>query len=162
MESSYNEITMNNITNNTNIHLNRNIGIALARSHHNVVKENTVSNYELVGIALTTASNNLIIGNNIIHNGLFGVYLYTPSTKNTITQNNFIDNGFSKRYPIRVRYLGNAYIYNCFFNKWDANYWDDWNYRLPRLIRVRLGIIGLIPWFNIDWHPAQEPYDIGV
>jgi parallel beta-helix repeat protein len=162
VESSYNEITMNNITNNTNILLKRQFGIALARSHQNVIKENSINNYETIGIHLWTASENLIIRNNLIHNGFFGVYLYKLSRDNMITQNNFIDNGFRKDVPDRVNYLDNAFFFNCFFNKWNANYWDDWNFRLPRIIKGRLGIIGFIPFFNIDWNPSKEPYDIDV
>jgi hypothetical protein len=24
----------------------------------------------------------------------------------------------------------------------------------------RIGYFGIIPWVNVDWHPAQEPYEI--
>jgi hypothetical protein len=46
------------------------------------------------------------------------------------------------------------------YNKWDGNYYDKPR-NLPQLIfgTIPLGIIQ-IPWINIDWHPAKEPYYI--
>ncbi len=57
--------------------------------------------------------------------------------------------------------------------KWNGNYWDDWNLRLPRsiigekvlMLVLRPGYelkIVAFPWFNFDWRPAKEPYDIGI
>jgi len=45
-------------------------------------------------------------------------------------------------------------------NHWDSNYWDKWIGFGPKLIFGRIGLNGLIPWVNFDWHPAEEPYDI--
>ena len=42
--------------------------------------------------------------------------------------------------------------------KWDGNYWNE-----PRSIpKPILGAISLvnIPFFQIDWHPAKQPYNI--
>ena len=61
-------------------------------------------------------------------------------------------------------------------NKFDGNYWGE-EKKLPVLIpglmsMILLFIIGdisfldylliFLPIFWVDWHPAQEPYDIGV
>jgi hypothetical protein len=52
-------------------------------------------------------------------------------------------------------------------NKWVGNYWNKPRI-LPKLIfGVRENILfGTktihFPWFQFDWHPAQQPYDIGV
>ncbi len=57
--------------------------------------------------------------------------------------------------------------------KWNGNYWDDWNLRLPRsiigekvlmlVLRPGYGLkIVAFPWFNFDRHPAKELYDIGT
>lgn len=157
--SSYNEITMNNITYNSIDPFLGAFGINLVLSHHNIIRENTISNYDGIGVAFDLSGDNQVIRNNIIHNGLFGVYLYRLSRKNSIKQNNFIDNGYRTDLP--VHYLDDTFFFNCIFNQWEGNYWDDWPYRLPRMIKGRFGIIGLMPLRNIDWHPAQEPYKIG-
>ena len=47
----------------------------------------------------------------------------------------------------------------CFRNKWDGNYWNE-PQESPYRIRGEIWLI--IPWFNYDYNPAQEPYDIGV
>ncbi len=44
-------------------------------------------------------------------------------------------------------------------NIWNENYWNRPRF-LPKLIFGRIGIYYLAPWINVDWHPAQEPYDI--
>jgi hypothetical protein len=69
------------------------------------------------------------------------------SNNNDIICNNFINNN------------RDAYFLSCKKNNWEFNYWN--RARLfPKFILGRVGIIGLIPWFNIDWNPAKEPYDI--
>ncbi|GAI48792.1 unnamed protein product, partial [marine sediment metagenome] len=45
-----------------------------------------------------------------------------------------------------------------FFNTWDSNYWGEPR-DSPYIIKGTLLFL-FIPWFNFDWHPAQEPYDI--
>ena len=41
---------------------------------------------------------------------------------------------------------------------WDGNYWGR-----PRLLPYPiLGLFLIIPFISFDWHPAQEPYVIGV
>jgi len=45
-------------------------------------------------------------------------------------------------------------------NTWDQNYWNRLRI-LPKLIFGQLMIGSFqMSWINIDWHPAQEPYDI--
>ncbi|UCF13040.1 MAG: hypothetical protein JSW06_01975, partial [Thermoplasmatales archaeon] len=57
--------------------------------------------------------------------------------------------------------------------KWNGNFWDDWNIRIPRPIKGLKVIMFIFrpgtgyknpicPWFNFDWRPAQEPYGIEV
>jgi hypothetical protein len=74
-------------------------------------------------------------------------------------KNNFIDN-----FP-------NAYFVSARFTRWINNYWAD-NIIGPKFIKGIIGsiIIGLGPdskvieirGFQVDWHPAKTPYDIGV
>jgi hypothetical protein len=49
------------------------------------------------------------------------------------------------------------FIISIITNGFDGNYWDDWIGFGPKLIR---GAVLFIPWIEIDWHPAKEPYDI--
>jgi len=83
---------------------------------------------------------------NIIKQNNQGIYLENSSS-NTILKNNFLNN------------QQDAMFYNC-MNKWRQNYWNRLRI-LPKLIfgKIMIGPIG-IPWFNIDWRPAKEPYDI--
>ncbi len=55
-------------------------------------------------------------------------------------------------------------------NRWIRNYWNDENRKSPYIIRKIIilpfrdasGIYYRILWFECDWLPAQEPYDIPV
>ena len=70
---------------------------------------------------------------------------------NKISRNNFI-----KNFPNDTKFQ--AYFKFCFYNRWKKNYWDR-----PRLLpKVILGRIDdkEHDWFNFDWNPAKEPYDI--
>ena len=78
-----------------------------------------------------------------------GVYL-EYSSYNEIKFNNFKDNNRDGSFHKQAD------------NDWDSNYWDSLNFFI-KLILGRVGIIfWFIPWFNIDWNPASEPYDIEV
>ena len=70
-------------------------------------------------------------------------------SKPSIKNNNFIDNN------------RNAFFSTFSFrNTWDGNYWDGPR-ESPYVIKGKLFFL-IIPWFNFDWHPAQEPNDIEV
>ena len=54
-----------------------------------------------------------------------------------------------------------------FLNKWDDNYWSDYKdiFGFPKIIKGKFRISNIffefdLPWFNFDWNPAKEPYDI--
>jgi len=158
-QSSNNEITKNSITNQYNV-ISPNFGLALYLSNNNIIMQNKIENYEWWGISIETSKNNMISRNNIMYNGLYGIYLSGLSRKNTIKQNNFIENGFNDDFIPKIIPTENAFFIKCFLNKWEENYWDDWTYKLPRPIKGRMGIIGLTPFLNFDLHPAEEPYNI--
>jgi len=160
-QSSNNEIAKNIITNESNIAFTPNFGISLYLSNNNEITQNKIENYEWFGICIETSKNNLVYRNNILYNGLYGVYLCSLSRKNTIRQNNFIENGFCDDF-LPIIPTENAFFIKCFLNKWDENYWDDWTYKIPRPIKGRSGLFGLIPVFDFDFHPVKEPYDIDV
>ena len=162
----------NTITNN--IISNNDFGISIGTSSHNDIIDNTVNSNKLYGIHIWAASdnntikgntinsnkgdgiylenrklfsdNNIITGNNISSNYMYGINI-TWSSKNLISENNFIDNN---------KY---AYFIDC-KNTWKHNYWGKHRI-LPKPI---FGVIKIgsywIPWINIDWRPALKPYDI--
>jgi len=122
-------------------------GIRIRQEESNSIVGNIISNCK-VGISLSDMSMRNDISSNSFNNNGKGVYLYSGSLLNTIHHNNFIDNELSAGFTTMAVY-----------NQWDGNYWDKPR-TLPYLIVGNLFIF--IPWFNFDWHPAQEPYDIGV
>ncbi len=68
--------------------------------------------------------------------------------RNDIRKNNFIDN---KEHVF--------FNYDSFlFARWRGNYWNE-PHKGPFPI---YGTFRGFPWVNFDWHPASEPYDIGV
>ena len=125
-------------------------------SMYNNILNNSILNSSDVSIGFFQGQENLIENNNLES------IVFFACIKNLIQENNFIGN---------VRHV---YSYYSFLNKWDANYWDDWiglKSNLPivqKLPKVIICYILLplyehnIPFFNFDWHPAKEPYDIEV
>lgn len=78
--------------------------------------------------------------------------LLRESGLNQIIENNIYNNNID------------AYFVSC-NNFWKTNYWGK-----PAIIKIIFGKMDLfrddvnsellISWFNIDWHPAKEPYEI--
>jgi parallel beta-helix repeat protein len=129
-----------------NIFSNNFCGIYLVQSKNNTISENNIINNDF-GIRIDDSVNNTILNNNIQSNIQYGILLSVTSNGNHIYKNNFINNTKSAYFRLL-----------CHQNKWDGNFWDE-----PRDTPVIIyGSIGLvfIPWINIDWHPAKEPYDI--
>jgi len=100
------------------------------------------------GIIIQDTMRCVLIQNNIFQNNNgVGVYCLR-SMLNTIVQNNFINNSY------------NAFLFTSLFQDWDSNYWDDWGGEGP------YGIMGyfslFFEYYNYDYNPAKEPYDIGI
>ena len=141
-----------------------------------------------IGIFLVFGSFIIIKHNNISGNSEFGMEI-DKVTNSSIIQNNFFNN---KRNAVFVRSiigelgnkLSNEFFYKKFHkeiydpyytpwkkNTWDENYWSR-SRILPQPIFGSFRISGRefsfndlpvpIDCVNFDWHPAQEPYDIGV
>jgi nitrous oxidase accessory protein NosD len=90
-----------------------------------------------------------IFRNTITNNSIGCLLFYAELTE--VSENNFIDN---------FQQVG---FINCRSILWDGNYWDN------TLLKVKVILGGylfsgnpslFIPFFNLDRHPAQEPYDI--
>ena len=167
----------NTISNNVVFHIDE--GVFLSESSYNIISGNVIDGDGLGsggGIQLETSHHNTIIFNNIKNNNYGrGIWLL-DSRKNLIFKNNIKSNGMGIHMQwahnneiicnnFKRNWGGSAYMEfdledGCFRNKWDGNYWNRPRV-FPKLIFGYIEIFyGNIPWFNIDWHPAQEPYDI--
>ena len=98
------------------------------------------------GIKLTGNLNN--IERNTIQNSTYGISC--SGSLNNIHHNNFYNN------------LRNAWVINGFFSRFFRNYWNesrDSPYPIDALFTNFKSIY--IDYIKFDWHPAQEPYEIG-
>ena len=125
----------------------------------NIIKNN------VVGLALGGSLNNIIHDNIIEYNQLGINFFYADDYE--VNSNNFLNNEKHAyfEYILFLQFMPRI--------KWNGNHWDDWNFRFPKLIRGEKVIVfvfrpgwvtkaTICSWYNIDWNPAQEPYDIGV
>ena len=138
--------------------LNSKEGIVLGRSDSNNLQNNNLLNNKN-GFSLYDSYNNTLQQNNLLNNKI-GIHL-SNSGRNTFQKNNFINNERDVDFYI-------IYFRNFLFkrNIWRQNYWNE-SRILPKPI---FGIIVIrilfwffeVQWFQLDWHPAKEPYDIEV
>ena len=135
------------------------------KSNNNTLSLNTVSN-DYFGICIGIESYNNTCYMNNINNCTNGINIWTATLEksrsgfnkfkkpNLILKNNFIDNDISA--------LSKYWFFSLFKNKWDKNYWGKPR-TFPKII-FGLKMIGNyfgIPYrFDVDWHPAKEPYAI--
>ena len=140
--SSNNDIHESNIENNG-------YGIKLNDSSINDVYWNNIR-YNGYGIYLQHSSNNNVYLNNIDENYQIGIYIYF-SSNSKVVYNNFIAN-----------YVSAYFKKSLFsFNSWKKNYWDDWNGTGFKKINGEIeGFISLENWFNFDFRPVKQPYEI--
>ena len=158
---SDNEVINNRIVNNLWD------GIYIGHGVHNTVSGNIISHNGGIlwdgGIHILGSNRNIISGNEISYNHPTGVYV-SVSYYNVISGNNFIDNegeGYKEEGNAYFNYAG----LHIFANIWRGNYWSDSlsGGTLPKIIpgEIKIFFIDRL-WFNFDWRPAQEPYDIEV
>lgn len=163
-------------TNITNIHNNiisyNSYGIYSWHSqlsiHHNQIINNSI------GMFLTDVNNDYLISHNNIKENNVGLEL-SQSRQTTIKQNNFINN--NKHYTLSKGSILMTIPYLLVIRqRWRENYWDDWENQSPRpivgksILFVTIVIplkpfiipvpIFLLPSFEFDWNPSQEPYNI--
>jgi parallel beta-helix repeat protein len=116
--------------------------------YNNTISHNGRGGFFHSGILLQSDCNYAIIkNNNIVSNNKYGIFLLN-SKKNTIIENNFIENEVNA-----------LFLFSCFFNQWQRNYWNKPRY-IPYIIKGLLLQNLPLLWINIDWNPAKEPYDI--
>jgi parallel beta-helix repeat protein len=134
--SSNNTLTRNTISDNE-------IGMVIWSSS-NMISNNVVNNNE-DGVIIEFSNCNIMKYNEIKRNKKYGLYL-EDTFSTTIISNNFI---FNRR---------NSYFKDCENNTWGYNYWNRPRF-FPYLI---FGKDNSKFDFEVDWHPAKEPYDIPV
>jgi len=160
-----NEDSSNNKIFQNTIQYNQDDGIqVLGKS--NLIYNNILYNNTDCGFICAGSFNNF--NKNHVSNNSIGVWLYyTKFTK--VKENNLINNS-EENVDFSVVYRFE------FTNKWNSNYYDNDDGRNVKIIwgrvQTRFGYWTSQPdpywiWIyrsglNIDWHPAQEPYDIGV
>ena len=102
------------------------------------------------------ASNNIIFANEISRSTIYGIHCEKGSRNNKLYCNNFIDNSNEEG--------GNAYDEG--FNLWfwfkffrlKGNYWDDFETN-PGFVMGKYKVPPKL-FFNTDWFPLKEPFDI--
>jgi parallel beta-helix repeat protein len=130
------------------------ISIIVALSANTLISHNIISESDR-GITIMGSYYTRVYRNNISSNENVGVTTWFTSA-DRILQNNFIGNTKSAEsaqyFLLRLQAFKKELNLPIRRNVWDGNYWDE-----PRLLPYK--IPGAI-WFCVDWHPAQEPYDI--
>ncbi|MBE3137481.1 MAG: right-handed parallel beta-helix repeat-containing protein [Thermoplasmata archaeon] len=156
-DSSNNWIYQNILKNNYN-------GI-ICHGKLNQCSQNIIENNEYWGILITGKSN--LCSENSISNNDYGVYL-SYAFNATIRRNNFVNN--------KIHVFFYVDYTTTLSNKWENNFYSP---QKERYLKIILGHVQtrfyhwagpshgqykvyiFRPGFNVDWHPAQEPYDIG-
>jgi len=137
-----------------------------------VLSNNLISN-NIVGIYMLEIDEEYTISTNEISHNEIGIIL--DNSRSTITHNNFIDNEKEVKISMDIYFVTIPKFF-YYKQKWINNYWDDRAIGLPKTI-LGFGIyyiiifkihpklstpfpIAIFPYFEYDWNPAQEPYDI--
>ena len=148
-------------------------GIYLDNVEYSNISNNIISGNEN-GVYTGITFHNIFYRNNISNNKRLGVEIFCTSFDRFI-QNTFIGNGrnvyFIQPILLRIKYLRILNHNTLQPTVWDGNYWDRqrtmpypilglttlWDY----LGRISLTYNKyLVDSFQVDWHPAKEPYDL--
>lgn len=160
-----------------NIFINCSSGLGLASSimfpltsNSNIISGNL---FDGNGVAMEILARNTLITRNTISNHNRISNLIIPALQlrghnNTVSCNNFIKNIRDASDWCYIFSLRDIFKIRRYRNVWDGNYWDR-SRPLPKIIfsilifeREYPNVPIFFPFFNIDRHPAKEPYDIGV
>jgi parallel beta-helix repeat protein len=170
-------VLSNNITNNTygifqqffgsNTNISHNFlsgneyGIYMYNAFNCIFRNNKITSND-EGIHLSEIYNFSVVGNEISDN-IKGISISNKykDISSKIIRNNFLKN------QRQVKFL-NTWPAFC-PGKWDSNFWDNKHDSGPKLlvgyfayfvsIYYNWEYILVIPWIEVDWHPAQIPYD---
>jgi len=147
-------------------------GILITSSESLIVSKNTILDCSY-GIVNVIIGNVTITQNTIDGNGEgSGIELQAALFKNYIKRNNITNNsiGINLMFTLFTVVQENnllenqqqAFFTSSFFSKWQQNYWNR-SHLLPKIIPGQFGgmmIHKRIPLINVDWRPAQKPFDI--
>gem|GEM_PF-3209343 len=154
-------------------------GIVISGSSRNIFSWNTITSKNY-GLYMQNAQNKYKTQENEIHHntitgGDYGMYIKEDTTSNLFSYNGL--RSTTRGVYLRDKSANNTFYRNNFFdiveeeaffelrflyrrNTWQENYWGAAQ-MFPKVLFGRTGIFAMkIPWINIDWHPASEPYDI--
>ncbi|UCF49190.1 MAG: right-handed parallel beta-helix repeat-containing protein [Thermoplasmatales archaeon] len=163
---------------------NGNGGIRI-KSDNNTITRNNILENNWGGISLKTANFNSISGNKISNN-FIGIQIYDKSCHNLISKNSILrslrcnivfgnpifplghdpiyNDHDNSHYNLIIKNniigYGSAFFLDSWINTWDRNFWTRPRI-LPKIIRGFIGDYETTCW-NIDWHPALLPYNIGL
>ena len=154
---------------------NINIGILLYECTNCFIISNSLEYNYIAGIYLVNSTNNTVVGNIFLNNvfGLLFSFAYNNNISGNHFQNEFLNVGLV--YSNNNLFSKNNFIFNFSFrrfksiisaesdNKWKGNYWNR-----ARVLPIFIWGTKRIPFFkyrtrpclDVDWRPAQEPYDI--
>lgn len=163
---------------NISLRTNKYIGVFICYSHY-INITSCITSEDGYGINALHSSH-LIFQNNLFRKNIYvGLYIGN-STDISVEHNVFEENGGSfhphlgavhiiSSNSIEVRqnnFIGNikgaAYFDSCKRKAilWEGNYWDQPR-MLPKMIPgISLYILLVFYRFDVDWHPAQKPYEI--
>jgi parallel beta-helix repeat protein len=135
-----------------NIIQNTSIGILtpstlIGNRHHHHIMNNIIVNSSEYGMILKVTDYCKVKKNSFISNNC-GVNLEW-SIGNMIGQNNFIENDID------------AIFDSSFLTHGSGNYYSNHEQKFPHIIHGTL-FDNEYPWFNVDWHPANEAYDTNM
>jgi parallel beta-helix repeat protein len=131
-----------NIIQGNKIYNNSLHGIEMEASKYSIIQKNEIYNNKEVGINIHGSCDETEILSNLIKNNSCGLII--KETKNCkIKENNFVDNTQQASF---IRSRG---------NKWNGNFWSEWDKLLPYLIRGSINL-GNISWINFDWRPSAQ------
>jgi parallel beta-helix repeat protein len=137
-----------------NVFSQNTIGITVALSANTNISHNIISECDR-GVTIIGSYKTVVYRNNISDNKNVGVTTWLTSA-DRILQNNFIGNAknaeTAQYFLFRFLVFKKELNFPIRRNVWDGNYWDK-----PRSLPYK--IPGAV-WFAVDWHPAQEPYEI--
>jgi parallel beta-helix repeat protein len=132
------------------------MGIMVGPAMNNNISLNNISE-DNIGVLVIDSYNTMVYRNNVSHNELGVCTIVTSADK--ILQNNFIGNNRSaisiQGLLSKIKSLKIKLDLPIRRNVWKGNYWDG-----PRSSPYMIPGVFLKFSFQVDWHPAQEPYDI--
>jgi parallel beta-helix repeat protein len=166
----------NNITDNIISHADH--GITMEYSSRNNISKNFITDCWGVGFLMRDSNDNTISGNIIVNNSYALDVGYSLNNKINSNEISYNIHGFMISYSLKNIIMKNNFrenidydAYNFFSfqpfwrNTWNANYWN----RARSLPKVIFGYLEyhknyfiIIPWINVDWHPAQKPHSISI